>query len=132
LVLGKMSEKLGNRRLIELCLVGVVAGVLLVWLVPMGVAMVVGLWLMGFSLGPIFPTTIAMMSSLVPARLLPSAIGFLASFGSMGAAFLPATVGALAEQFGLWVLMPYIIGLTVVLLGLWVALRPAKDVMRDA
>jgi MFS family permease len=127
LVLGKVSEKLDNRRLIELCLAGVVAGVLLVWLVPVGVAMAAGLWLMGFSLGPIFPTTIAMMSGLVPARILPSAIGFLASFGSMGAAFLPAVAGALAEQIGLWVLMPYVIGLTVVLLGLWAALSRRRN-----
>jgi fucose permease len=130
-VLGKVSEKLGNRLLIELCLVGVVAGVALVWLVPVGVVMAAGMWLIGFSLGPIFPTTIALMSGLVPARILPSAIGFIASFGSMGAALLPATVGALAEQFGLWVLMPCIIGLTAVLLGLWVALRPAKEAMRE-
>lgn len=121
-VLGKVSEKMANRLLIELCLAGVVAGVLLVWLVPVGVAMAAGLWLIGFSLGPIFPTTIAMMSDLVPGRILPSAIGFLASFGSMGAALLPAAVGALAEPFGLWVLMPYVIGLTALLLGLWVML----------
>jgi fucose permease len=123
LTLGKVGERIGNRRLIELCLVGVVAGVLLVWLVPVGAAMAAGLWLVGFSLGPIFPTTIAMMSGLVPARILPSAIGFMASFGSMGAALLPAAAGALAERVGLWVLMPYAIGLTVLLLGLWVALE---------
>ncbi len=130
LVLGKISEKLGNERLIELCLAGVVAGVLLVWLVPVGGVMAAGLWLIGFSLGPVFPTTIAMMSGLVPERIVPSAIGFLASFGSVGAAFLPAAVGALAEQFGLWVLMPCVIGLTVLLLGLWVVLS-RRNVMRE-
>jgi fucose permease len=121
--LGKVAERLGNRRLIELCLVGVVVGLLLVWLVPVGWVMAVGLWLAGFSLGPIFPTTIAMMPGLVPARVLPSAIGFLASFGSMGVALLPAAVGVLAERVGLWVLMPYCIVLTAILLGLWWALQ---------
>ena len=81
--------------------------------------MSVGLWLVGFSLGPIFPTTIAMMSGLVHARVLPSAIGFVASFGSMGAALLPAAVGALAEHVGLWVLMPYCVALTGLMLWLW-------------
>ena len=117
--LGKVAEKMGNRRLIEMCLAGVVAGVLLVWLVPVGWAMSVGLWLVGFSLGPIFPTTIAMMSGMVQARVLPSAIGFVASFGSMGAALLPAAVGALAEHVGLWVLMPYCVALTGLMLWLW-------------
>jgi fucose permease len=123
LVLGKVSEKIGDRRLIELCLAGVVVGVLMIWLVPVGPVMAAGLWLVGFSLGPIFPTTIAIMSGLVSARILPSAIGFMASFGSMGAALLPAAAGALAERAGLWALMPYVIGLTVLLLGLWVALQ---------
>ena len=121
--LGKVAERIGNRRLIELCLAGVVAGVLIVWLVPVGVAMAAGLWLVGFSLGPIFPTTIAISSGLVPVRLLPSAIGFITSFASVGAALLPAGAGALAERVGLWVLMPYAIGLTVLLLGLWAALQ---------
>jgi fucose permease len=123
LTLGKVGERVGNRRLIEMCLAGVVAGVLIVWLVPVGVAMAAGLWLVGFSLGPIFPTTIAITSGLVPARILPSAIGFITSFASVGAALLPAGAGALAERVGLWVLMPYAIGLTVLLLGLWAALQ---------
>jgi len=123
LVLGKVAERIGNRRLIQLCLAGVVAGVLLVWLVPVGLVMAAGLWIVGFSLGPIFPTTIAMMSGLVSARVLPSAIGFMASFGSMGAAFMPAAVGALSERLGLWVLMPYAIALAVVLLALWWGLQ---------
>ncbi len=123
LVLGKVAERIGNRRLIQFCLVGVVVGVLLIWLVPVGLVMAAGLWIVGFSLGPIFPTTIAMMSGLVPARVLPSAIGFMASFGSMGAALMPAAVGALSERLGLWVLMPYAIVLAVLLLALWWALQ---------
>jgi len=121
--LAKVGERLGNRRLIELCLVGVVAGLLLVWLVPLTWAMAAGLWVVGFSLGPIFPTTIAMMPGLVPARLLPSAIGFLASFGSMGTALLPALAGVLAQQVGLWILMPFCIVLTAGLFGIWWVLQ---------
>ncbi|MEO8287545.1 MAG: MFS transporter [Chloroflexota bacterium] len=123
LVLGRVAARLGNRRLIEMCLVGVVIGILLVWLVPVSIVMAVGLWLVGFSLGPVFPTTIAMMSDIVPARILPSAIGFVASFGSMGAALLPAVAGNLAEHLGLWVLLPYCIVLTVFLLAFWVLLQ---------
>ena len=121
--LAKVGERLGNRRLIELCLVGVVAGLLLVWLVPLTWPMAAGLWVVGFSLGPIFPTTIAMMPGLVPARLLPSAIGFLASFGSMGTALLPALAGVLAQQVGLWILMPFCIVLTAGLFGIWWVLQ---------
>jgi fucose permease len=126
LVLGKVGERIGNRRLIQFCLVGVVAGVLLIWLVPIGWVMLAGFWLVGFSLAPIFPTTIAMMSGLVAARVLPGVIGFMASFGSMGAALMPAAIGALAEHLGLWVLMPWVITLSVLLLGLWFVLQKQR------
>ena len=65
LVLGKVGERIGNRLLISFCLVGVVGGVLVVWLIPVGWVMLVGFWIIGFALAPIFPTTIAMMSGLV-------------------------------------------------------------------
>jgi MFS family permease len=85
--------------------------------------MAAGLWLAGFSLGPIFPTTIAVMSDWVPARLLPSAVGFLASLGAAGAAVFPAMAGALAEGLGLWSLMPYVIGVSLLMMLAWVGLQ---------
>jgi fucose permease len=123
LLLGGLALRLGNNRLIQICLVGVVAGMLLVWLLPVTAAEITGLWLAGFSLGPIFPTTIALMSQLVPSRLLPSAIGLVASLGSMGAALFPWIAGNLAHLAGLWVLMPYVVALAVLMQLLWLALQ---------
>lgn len=121
LTLAKLAERLrmNDRQLIQACLVGVTAGVLMVWIAPIGAVSAFGLWLVGFSFGPIFPTTIALMSNLAPARLLPSAIGFLASVGSIGASTLPWLAGNLAEGFGLWSLLPYVILLTALMLGFW-------------
>jgi fucose permease len=121
--MGRVAQWLGNARLIQACLAGVVVGVLLVWLVPHAAAAAAGMWLTGFSLGPIFPTTIALMSGRVPARLLPSAIGFLASMGSMGVAFFPWIEGNLAERFGLWTLLPFVVALTALMLLIWLPLR---------
>jgi fucose permease len=85
-----------------------------------------GLWLAGFALGPIFPSTISLLSDVVPPRLLPSAVGFVASFGAVGAALFPWFAGVLAEEVGLWSLLPYVIVLTVAMLALWLALQ-ARD-----
>jgi len=123
LALAKVAQRIGAQRLIELCLVGVVVGLLLVWLVPVEIVSAGALWLIGFSLGPIFPTTIALMSKLVSARILPSAIGFLASLGSMGGALFPWLAGNLAQRVGLWSLLPFVIVLTIFMLGLWFALQ---------
>ncbi len=125
LALAVLVKRLGNTRTIEVCLLGVAAGMLAVWLVPVVWIEVAGLWLTGFSLGPIFPTTIALTSQLVPARLLPGSIGFIASFGSVGAALFPWLAGNIAQWFGLWLLMPYIIALSAAMLAFWLVLPQA-------
>ncbi len=125
-LLGRVAVRIGNDRLIQGCLVGTVAGVLIVWLLPFGWAALVGLWVTGFSLGPIYPTTVALMSQLVPSRLLTSTIGLLASFGSVGAALFSWLAGTLAQWLGLDVLLPYVLALTVATLALWIALNAER------
>lgn len=132
LLLARVAQRVGNKRLIAGCIGGVIVGVLLVWLVPIPAVSAFGLWLAGFSLGPIFPTIIALMSTLVSARILPSAIGFLASLGSMGAALSPWLVGNLAQRIGLWSLLPYVITLTVVMLLLWLILMNSANQKLEA
>jgi fucose permease len=124
LTLARLAARLAvaDTTLIRYCLIGAGAGVLCIWLAPLPPVAAFGLWLVGFSLGPIYPTTIALLPGLVPARLVPSAVGFLASFGSMGAALFPWLAGNLAQVIGLWSLMPYVIALVVILFGLWLAL----------
>ena len=128
LVLARVAQRVGEKRLIQGCLAGIIVGVLLVWLAPGGAISAIGLCLTGFSLGPIYPTTIALMSRLVSSRLLPSAIGFLASLGSMGAALFPWLAGNLAQVIGLWSLLPYVITLTVIMLCLWIVLQARPQV----
>ena len=128
LLLGHVGIRIGNKRMIQLCLFGVVVGLLLIWLIPLPFVSAFGLFLTGFSLGPIFPTTIALMPTLVSARILPTAIGFLASLGSMGGALFPWLAGNLAQYIGLWSLLPYVIILASVMFVLWVVLerQPAE------
>ncbi len=125
-VLARVAERLGSARLIELCIGGVIIGTAIVWLIPLSIAPAAGLWLVGFCLGPIFPTTIASMPQLMPARLVPSAIGFLASIGAMGAALFPWLVGNLADRFGLGSLFPYAAILTAGMLAVWLTLQAVR------
>ncbi len=128
LLLGRVAQRIGNRRLIEACLSGVVVGMLLMWIIPQLAVASFALFITGFSLGPIFPTTIALISDTLPSRIVPSAIGFLASLGSMGGALLPWVAGNLAQHYGMWVLLPYVIVLTAIMLVLWVIMqaRPTR------
>lgn len=123
LILAQFTQRLGAKRIILLCLGGVICGLLLVWLAPSNIIAAIGLFVTGFSLGPIFPTTISIMSELVPSRLLASAIGFLASLGSMGAAFFPWVTGNLAQFIGLWILLPFTLLLSLLMIGTWLLLQ---------
>lgn len=123
IVLGRIAERAGAARLIQWCLVGVAVGVALVWVAPTVALAAVGLWVTGFSLGPIFPSTIAVISERVAGRLQQSAIGFAASLGSLGAAFFPWLAGTLAQRVGLWTLLPFVGTLAVLMFALWMVLQ---------
>jgi fucose permease len=125
IALGHLGDKIGARRLVQACLVGVIAGMLALWSAPNGAVAAAGLWLTGFCLGPIFPSVIALIGANVPRRLQQSAIGLAVSLGSAGTAALPWVAGTLSGHIGLWTLMPYVIALSLAMLALWLALRPA-------
>ncbi len=93
--------------LFTVCIGAVAASALVIWALPWTPVAVVGMAVLGFFLGPIFPTTIATVPRLVPARLVPTAIGVLAATSLAGAAVFPWLVGASAQRVGLWSLLPW-------------------------
>jgi len=123
LLLGRVTLALGEKVMITLCLGGVALGILLVWLLPLAWMAAFGLFLTGFSLGPLFPTMIALTSRLVPSRLLASAVGFLTSLGSMGGALFAWLTGNLAQFTGLWILLPFMLATTICMVIVWQALQ---------
>jgi fucose permease len=131
LTLANLIPRLGIRRLITFCLSGVVLGVLLAWVLP-------GVWgaacsfcLIGFALGPLFPTMIALMPQLVAPRLLSSSIGFLACLGSGGGALFPWLAGTLVQHLGYWTLLPFALLLTLLMWGVWLLLNRVPAVQSE-
>jgi fucose permease len=101
------------------CLAGVAAGAALVWLTPWAVVASLGLVLLGFCLGPIFPTAMAVAPRLTAPRLVPTAIGVMNGLSVVGGSALPWLAGAIAQSAGLWTLPPYIVVLALVQLAIW-------------
>lgn len=119
--LQNLAERLGVgiEKLMYACITGIALGLLLIWLVPLGVTAALGFCFIGFSLGPIYPLTVAITPKLVPSRVGASAIGVLVSVSILGLALFPWAAGILAQALGIWTLLPYALGLTIVLIGLW-------------
>lgn len=128
-VLNAAAERagVGPVALIYGCLAGVAAGAALV-LLPPAWAPAVGLAVLGFFLGPIFPLTIAVLPGLAPRWLVPTAVGVLVGTSVGGGALFPWVAGAMADRYGLDTLLPYTLGLTALLTLLWWAVnRPSRS-----
>ncbi len=115
---------IGPAAMLYGCLAGAVGSVVLIWVGPAPF----GFALLGFFLGPMFPTTIAVTPSLVPVRLVPAAIGLMIGSSVIGGGLFPFVAGALAQRFGLLVLLPYVLVLAIAqTAGWWAIARRLRE-----
>ncbi|MEU4537541.1 MFS transporter [Streptosporangium sp. NPDC023825] len=101
------------------CLAGVTASAVLTWAAPGAVVATAGFFLLGFFLGPIFPTAMAVVPDLTTTRLVPTAIGVMNGVSVIGGAALPWLTGAVGQSAGIWTLMPSAVLLALLQLALW-------------
>jgi Fucose permease len=121
-VLSPLATRLGLSKigLLYLSVYGVTAAIGLSWIAPTVALAAPGFVLLGFFLGPIFPTIMAVAPDLTSARLAPTAIGVINAGSVVGGAGLPWLAGALGQGIGVWTLLPFALLLAVVqLLVLW-------------
>jgi fucose permease len=101
------------------CLVAVTLAAALVWLLPGAAVAAAGLIALGFFLGPIFPTTMAVVPEVTEDRLVPTAIGFMNAGSVVGGSVLPWLAGAIAQGVGVWSLLPYAVLLALLQSVVW-------------
>jgi fucose permease len=101
------------------CLTGVAAATTLAWLSPTVPVTIAALVLLGFFLGPVFPTTMAIAPRLAPDRLAPTAIGFINAASVAGDTVLLWLAGTIAQSSGVWTLLPYMLTLAVLQFAVW-------------
>jgi fucose permease len=101
------------------CMAGVAASTVVAWLVPGVAAATAGLALLGFFLGPIFPTTMAVAPDVTVPRLVPTAIGVMNAGSVAGGSALPWLAGAIAQGVGVWTLMPFALVLAFMQWAVW-------------
>jgi fucose permease len=101
------------------CLTGVAAVATLAWLSPAAAVTITTLVLLGFFLGPVFPTTMAIAPQLTEPRLAATAIGVINAASVVGDAALPWVAGAIAQSSGVWTLLPYTLTLAALQFAVW-------------
>ena len=130
LAIGWLAERAGQTgqdRLFMLgCIVGSVVGTLLVGVASSPVMSGAGLFIIGFCYGPLYPTTLAVLSRMLPPQLVASAISLITGLSIVGIALFPWLAGILFKLRGLDVLFPYVGVLAAVMVVLCVVLlKPA-------
>jgi len=100
------------------CLAGVSIVAALAWVLP-GAASIPGFVLIGFFLGPIFPTAMAMVPNVTPARLVPTAIGVMNAGSVVGGSALPWLAGVIGQGAGAWTLLPFSLALALATMAIW-------------
>jgi len=112
-VISPVAARIGasTGAMVYTCLFGVAAAIMLAWLAPTAALASAALLLLGFFLGPIFPTTMAIVPQLTEERLVPTAFGVLNAGALMGGALLPWLAGAITQSTAIWVLLPFTLAL---------------------
>lgn len=121
-VLGFVTGRIGEKMAVTIYLGLSVVLQILFWQINSFVSSAIFIAVLGFFLGPLFPAAIMVATKLLPRRLHVSAIGFVAAFGSSGAAVFPFAVGAIAQGTGVWVLQPFALALIAGIFIIWVIL----------
>ncbi|WP_405087944.1 MFS transporter [Microbispora sp. NBC_01389] len=101
------------------CLAGITVSTVLAWIAPGAAVAGVSFVLLGFWLGPVFPTTMAVAHRLTVPRLVPTAIGLLNGVSVVGGGVFPWLAGAIAQGAGVWTLPPFAVALALALLLVW-------------
>ncbi|KAL4802965.1 major facilitator superfamily domain-containing protein [Aspergillus unguis] len=129
IALADVTHRFGERRMVFIYLALALAFQLMFWLIPSILVNAISVCLLGFFIGPFYPVGLYVLTQVIPQDLHLGAIGFTASFGSIGCAAFPFMTGAIASRAGVEVLQPIMIGLLIGL-GIFWALVPKEGRIR--
>jgi fucose permease len=117
---GGIVAAIGVQRLLEMCLVGSLLLLGLLWApVPAPVAFAT-LGLLGIVLAPVFPALVSLTPDRFGSAHTANAVGFQVAASVVGGAGLPALMGVLAQGFGLETVVPTLLAAAVLELACFV------------
>ena len=129
LVLGPLTDKMGVRRATVLYFILAVLTEILFVVLPHAIVSVVLMVILGFLMGPLFPSGVIVLTQLLPKELHVAAVSFVASLGQVGGALLPFGIGAVVEGLGIGVFEYAILVQSVLAMLLWVVFARLRPVV---
>jgi fucose permease len=126
LVLGFGTDRMGVRRATALYFVCAIGLEVLFAILVSSIASVILMTLLGFVMGPLFPSGVVVLTRLLPSELHIAAVSFVASLGQVGGAFLPFAIGAVVQSLGIGVFRYAILLQTILSLAIWFAFAQVR------
>ncbi|PMD47418.1 MFS general substrate transporter [Hyaloscypha variabilis F] len=119
LLLAEPTHRFGERRMILLYSVVMLALQVIFWLVPNIIASATALSLLGFFFGPLFPIGVSVGTKLFPNSVKASALGLVFVVAQAGGSLFPSITGFIASSAGVKVLQPILVGFIVAMGVSW-------------
>lgn len=126
LILGFVTDRLGVRRATVLFFLIATTIEVLFATFSSPVVSVILMTILGFVMGPLFPSGVVVLTRLLPAELHVAAVSFVASLGQVGGAFLPFAIGVVIQGLGIRVFRYAILAQTCLALLVWFAFAKIK------
>lgn len=120
LVLGPLTDKFGVRKATALYFMIAILVETLFAAIPSASVSVMLMVVLGFLMGPLFPSGVIVLTQLLPKELHVAAVSFVASLGQVGGALLPFGIGAVVEGLGIGVFRFAILVQSILAMLLWI------------
>jgi fucose permease len=130
LAIGVLGDRLPANRTVTLSVVGIAAGLWLMWWDPAPLVSIAGLVLAGFANGPVFPFEVLLTARRFGEQFTPWAVGYQLSAATFSIAIVPAVIGLFINARGPLVIAPILAVLAVVMAASVEGLRVMSQ--RDA
>jgi len=124
---GLLTRRFGMANLLNAGFLLALGGSVLLWWNPFPQASIIAVSVIGFAIAPIFPGLVSGTRTRVGEHHAANTIGMQIAAAGFGAAVIPSLAGVLAQNFSLEAIPVYLVGVFIVLTGLYLAVsRPRR------
>ena len=124
---GLLTHRFGMANLLKAGFLLALGGSILLWWNPFPQASIIAVSVIGFAIAPIFPGLVSGTSARVGEHHAANTIGMQIAAAGFGGAVVPSLAGVLAQNFSLEAIPVYLVGVFILLTGLYFTVsRPSQ------
>jgi fucose permease len=116
-VFGAIANRFRTERLLRMCMLAVIVGVVIFWWNPANIGGFIGLAIIGVAQAPIFPLLMSDTAQRVGVEHAENGISMQMGAVGLGSAILPGLLGTIGKNFGLETMAATFVVMSVIVFG---------------